>query len=587
MTTRTLAIIGVGPRGHYAFECLLRELEGDASRGLRIVLFEETGDFGNGAVYDARQPDTNWINISERVIELPARPRIEVFCVSVPAFPSLLEWLGSDGDAVPDDAPDRYPPRARIGQYLNARFDSLSAPFVRAGVASLHAARVVQVEVADASFSLTTPSETFEGIDEVLLTIGHQTTEPDEQIEQWRAFADAHPGCALHESPYPVSAYANGASIKPASTVAIRGFGLAMIDVARAIASEYGEFVRSEGEQRMIYRGTAGSGELEGVLVPFSLDGLPPAPKPLNARIDGWFAPDEAERDRFQRSVGDTAAQAKATGADFIIEPMATIVARVFASLPETTLASPLSAGGVEGVAGAWLRDESYGHDLITPRALGPAQTMRRFVAMATGEGPISLDYCVGQVWRHLQPTMYAALSHGACSDQAMAAIIGLDERIKRYAYGPPVDSLLQLLAMIDAGFMNVDLARDPQIELVDGWRLRTDGAEVLADVMIDSVLDSPKLKLVDTPIVEALLHDDVIQPVHDDLGVHTDPAGYVVSPDRDRSVPLALLGRLAKGTIIGVDAILECFGERPRAWADEAAARHRAWLADRAPAEA
>ncbi|MEM1215355.1 MAG: hypothetical protein AAGJ82_06710 [Bacteroidota bacterium] len=28
------------------------------------------------------------------------------------------------------------------------------------------------------------------------------------------------------------------------------------------------------------------------------------------------------------------------------------------------------------------------------------------------------------------------------------------------------------------------------------------------------------------------------------------------------------LLGRLAKGSVIGVDAILKCFGERKRQWA-------------------
>ena len=96
---------------------------------------------------------------------------------------------------------------------------------------------------------------------------------------------------------------------------------------------------------------------------------------------------------------------------------------------------------------------------------------------------------------------------------------------------------------------------------------------------MIDSVLDSPQIKLVRSPIVRNMFDDDLIKVVHDDLGVETNEHGYLISKNTDKKIPKALLGRLAKGTIIGVDAILECFGSRPLQWAKEATNNHIDWL--------
>ena len=48
-------------------------------------------------------------------------------------------------------------------------------------------------------------------------------------------------------------------------------------------------------------------------------------------------------------------------------------------------------------------------------------------------------------------------------------------------------------------------------------------------------------------------------------LGATFGPLAHVLTADTKTAVPVALLERLAKGTVIGVDAILERFGERAR----------------------
>jgi hypothetical protein len=187
---------------------------------------------------------------------------------------------------------------------------------------------------------------------------------------------------------------------------------------------------------------------------------------------------------------------------------------------------------------------------------------------MATATSDITLDYCIGQVWRHCQSTIYAALSHSKISDDTLTKMIAVDESMKRYAFGPPVESLQQLKALHTAGVLDLRFLNNPDIKCdTSGWRLSNGTDTLNFSVMIDAVLDAPKIKAVNSPLLMSLLGDGLLKSVHDDFGVATTPDAFVVN-ELDAEVPIAMLGRLAKGTVIGVDAILECFGKRPEAWA-------------------
>ena len=188
---------------------------------------------------------------------------------------------------------------------------------------------------------------------------------------------------------------------------------------------------------------------------------------------------------------------------------------------------------------------------------------------MALDKKPISLDYCIGQVWRHCQPTLYKSLSHANLDNEIIETIIALDERIKRFSYGPPIESLQQIIALVDANVLSLDFVNDPDIDLIDsGWKLTNkEGKSITTTTMINSVLDAPKLIDVNASIIKSLLHNDFVEPIHSDLGINTHTNGYVVTEDGKKDIPIAILGRLAKGSVIGVDAILECFGSRIETW--------------------
>lgn len=564
------AIVGLGPRGGYALECLVSALANlDVESKLQIVLFDDSNLPGGGPVYRQDQPTTNWINITERALGLPSRPKIKIRDTLVPQFPGYHEWADLIFENWPDERPDSFPPRSEIGQYLNERYLSLAEPLIAAGLVTLTKEKVTGVQLHNKQCLLTTKSGVEHLADDVLLTVGHQPTEYDEQLYEWSKLSIGHANLTLHTTPYPIEDLVSDTSEDTPNNIAVRGYGLAMMDVARAFAGEHGQFIKTDGDaDSLTYEPKFGN----FCVAPFSLDGLAMGPKPYTPKIDAPYVPADDVLNALNVSLRDKKSQIQATSSEFLVNKVAPIIAKVFRDLPNTVSSPNTNKDTLEEVISAWLRDPGYEHILLMPRNVHPSTTLKSFIEMAMGRADIYLDYCAGQVWRHCQPTIYSALSHSELHDNVLAEIIALDERSKRYSFGPPVESLQQLLAMFEAGVLDLDILCDPDISFdSNGWTLSTGSHEFVADTMINSVLDGPDISKITSPLLKSLLDEDLIQPAHDKLGVMTDPAGYIKSGRDNEFIPIAILGRIAKGTVIGVDAILECFGERPMVWAKSA----------------
>ncbi|MEM1326115.1 MAG: FAD/NAD(P)-binding protein [Bacteroidota bacterium] len=577
---RRLGIIGVGPRGGYALERLMIELaSAQKLNSIHISLFERTGSFGNGRIYDLNQALSNWINIHERDLKLDKREEVTTDALYIASFPSYHEWAGKDFDKISEEQRDTFPPRSQVGDYLAQRFQSLVQPLMKAGLVDLYEEEVKDIERLDNDqFQIVTDADRHEPFHEILLTIGHQDTEPSEQIAKWQELASDYENIYLFKSPYPVTTYSDHEAVDESSVVGIRGFGLAMIDAVRAVASKFGTFhIVDEKSRQCEYQSDQ---DLKDLLVPFSLTGLPPVPKPLNARIDSWFKPTDEAIEAFKKQISDSSVQKKADSTRFLIDAFAPMAAAIYRALPSNNDEQDLSTSELASLIRKWLENQTFKHPTIVPTAQSPKKSMEDFIGMAIGKQAISLDFCIGHVWRKCQPTIYEALSYNECSNKVFAEVIKLDESTKRYSYGPPVESLQQLITLAEVGVLNLNFADDPKIEVTaKGWQFTKDNQSITAGIMIDSVLDAPRVKSVQTVLVNDLLDDHFVKVVHDDFGVKTNENGYIISRDNQKKTSIALLGRLAKGTIIGVDAILECFGARPRRWAEQAAEQHIQWL--------
>ncbi len=574
---RHIAIIGIGPRGLSALENLYLEIsKAKKSKEIQVTLFETAATPGSGRIWNTSQPDTNWLNITERALkDLKGRPAIDLPAFTIPAFHSYTEWLPKEQQHPDEDSPDTFPPRKKLGTYLNERFESIYKILDKAQNVSKKRTEIISIELKDEIFFLTDTLGNVHQFDEVVLTIGHQPTQISEQLQQWKEHATNKTNLIVFEEPYPVEHIVNTTQINSKSTVGLRGFGLAMIDVARAITIGKGGAFKIT-DNRTFESEYISSDQTPHKIIPFSLDGKPMVPKPLNAAIDKWFTPTNEEIQTFAVNIRKAAHGANnVSGTDFLKNAIAPIAVRVYKDLRKKAIPNSENEEQLKQIVIKWLDNESYANKLLHPVDNDTATTIKTFIDMATGDAPISLDYCVGQVWRHCQPTLYKEFSHTDLDDETTAEVIALDERSKRYSYGPPVESMQQILTLIRAEVLVLDYVDDPEIELVaDGWKLSTNSKHIITNVMINSVLDPPKLLEIVSPLISNLLSNDLIDPIHSELGIHIEKNGCIMISDKSVDIPLAALGRISKGSVIGVDAILECFGSRINDWAKSAVQR-------------
>jgi len=563
-----VAIIGCGPRGLSALESLYQKAAQKGST-LSVIVFEETDQPGAGPVYDNEQPDTNWLNVAERAVDIWPRKKINFKGFSIPQFPTFQEWVGYDSSKKTESEVDFFPPRSKMGTYLRERYESIAHVLEGQELLTMVHGKVVSAKTQDGSISLEVLGGALYEVDEAVLAIGHQPIELDEQLISWQSKSLQMDGPVLFTDPYPVERILASDTVTSERNIGIRGFGLAMIDVTRALSIGMGgDFELSDQQTRHMHY--VPSGNEPKAIVPFSLDGLPMAPKPLNLKIDRHYVPSDKELECYSGKIKKLLnTETLPTSAGFLIEGISPLIATIYSSSKINVPNHRYSTNEIKMIVEAWLKDENFEHELILSLNLTASEMMTQFSSMATGHGEVSLDYCIGHVWRHCQPTMYKLLSFKSLDDKVIAKIVALDERLKRYSYGPPVDSLQQLLALERAGILNLSLLINPEIKLTEsGWIFAKDINSISVETMVNSVLDAPQILKVAEPLPKGLIKGATVEALHDKLGIRTRQDAIVEFDKKDVNYPLAVLGRLAKGTLIGVDAIAECFGIRSEIWA-------------------
>ncbi len=573
---RKITIIGIGPRGLFALEQFLStHSEKKKFSAFQILLFDCSQYPGAGEVWNLEQPSTNWMNISERALtDLPAREAFELQGIPIPEFPSYSEWSAKEDTNVASKSIDTFPPRAKMGNYLHQRFKSIIAVLVANEMVTLYPTKILTVIYEKNNFTLTDEDHKTYSADEVLLTIGHQPTKISEQIQDWLEHSKKTERALLFEESYPISKIIDAPRLDNESIVGLRGFGLATIDVIRALTiARGGQFKLIDERTREV--DFVSSKKVPKKLVPFSLDGLPLAAKPINSEEDEKFTPTASEIKAFGKKISRASSEeSEEKDTAFIIEAIAPIASRLYDAILKEHGNATKNSNELYHAITSWLSNPTYEHPFIFSKTNSTTETIAAFIQMATGNRMPSLDYCIGQVWRHCQPTLYKKFSHAKLPDEVIADTIKLDERIKRYSYGPPVDSIQQLLAVQKAGILDLDYIENPEIKLVDsGWELQSDKKSIVCDCMVNCVLDAPKLLEIKSSLIKSLLQDDLVKPLHSTLGIHTQTNGCVIT-EENKEIPIAVLGRLSKGSVIGVDAILECFGPRTKDWAKGAVAR-------------
>ncbi|MEJ2006446.1 MAG: hypothetical protein P8X57_16135, partial [Cyclobacteriaceae bacterium] len=338
--------------------------------------------------------------------------------------------------------------------------------------------------------------------------------EADDQLAGWMDWTKPD-GIKLQKDPYPIRSYIVQV-LQNNSKIGIRGFGLTFLDIVTAAGNQLGEF-RIHQEKGQLEVRFEPVGELP-VFYPFSTDGLPPIPKPLNERVYNSFRPEEKAMEDFEKALRGGMTANPGSFNEIFINEMGRLASGVFKKQTPG-----VATDEVEDILVNFLRKESYDFAWFADHSQPVAGLIEDYCAMACGDIAASLDYVLGQVWRHCRTFLYDLFWHPPLTDDVLHDIIKLDERMKRYTYGPPVISLLELMALNRAGVVSFKLINNPEIEISEqGWSLESGSDQVTVSCMIDSVLSPPDISNTSTPLIRDFLDKLYVRPFFS-MGAITD----------------------------------------------------------------
>lgn len=559
----SLAIIGFGPRGLYALESLFVTLSRKRDTIIpKVAIIESQSEIGCGSAWSIHQPDANTINISDRdLVELPERKSISGEGYNIASFPSFIDWVRVNYQHQLDDQKDFYFNRNVMGQYLNQRAITIVDPLIQQGIVTLINARatnlIIQNQITEIYFEdfkhPTIQSQ------HTLLTTGHLPEEKSKQDEEFSQHANQIDKIFYIHNPYSEKAYQHYNQFK---SVAIKGMGLSMIDIVHlCIARLKGEFKTSNQEPFLSYEHNSNA-DLK--LYPFSLDGLPVIPKPLGKKVDQHFAVEKEVIDNLKKKLQTLQESPQHLKIENLLAPIVEVIQIIYEQLDYDDTNTDIHSLILD-----WLMGEKVDSTLWLDTDLETVDYLKQACLMACGSIPFTLDYTIGQVWRQLQPTLYSIFTHSDLTPDLQSEFIKIDELTKRYSYGPPIERVLQLIALSDCGILDFSLASDPTIiENKNGWVLKNKSIEKEVHAMVNGVLASPDLKNIKDPLIKGMFSTNCLESFHKELGIKTSSQARVLT-EKDTALEISVLGRNAKGSEYGVDAILECFSTETNNWSD------------------
>lgn len=473
MRTARIAIVGMGPRGLTVLERLVANQRAQNSGTVDIYIFDPNPP-GTGC-HDPDQAGHLLVNtVAGQITQFSDSTVINAGPVL--DGPSFHEWLAAEdarkGTGNPTD-PDGYSSRAAFGRYLHWCYHYLVALAPANCNITLFRDEVLGLDRVEESWVLRTRSGSV-WTDFVVLTTGHTKAAV-------RSASPTSAGTLVIDDPYPIREQL--ACVSPGMTVGIEGLGLTSMDViAELTVGRGGRFhVSAAGHTAYVASGR------EPSLVAYSRSGLP-----LTARARNQKGVSVQYRARFLKLdvVRAMRAQRKL---DFRVDIVPLLWAdmqyayyEAYLRLKRDALLSVLFLSQFGATDSAAQRDELVRQyvpeadridwnslvDPVPPRALGsgPAfdgwqrQHIEADLAEAARGNVDSPIKAACDVVRDLRDNLRAAIDFAGLTEPShrwlMAEFVPFMNRI---AVGPPQSRVAELLALVDAGVLNIGFGPEPR----------------------------------------------------------------------------------------------------------------------------
>lgn len=497
-----IAIVGLGPKGLYAFERLMAQLhEVDGERRIEIHLFEKIGNFGAGEIYDYDQPEYLLMNYPNRNINVwpDEHPK-----PSVPETLNFVRWLSLSDRKSDPDLENGFSPRSMVGNYLQYCCDLVIAhhkEFIRT---VKHTAKVKDIRKT-ANELVLEYKENEElrnlSVNDVILTTGHSSCTG--KLEKFAK--DTMAGYADTDFiPYVYPFEERLGNIRKNSTIGIKGLGLTFIDTVLALTEGRGGKFEALENGNLIY---LPSRDEPNKIIAFSRTGLPMIPR--NGK-EG-LAPYQPiyftyENIRERAGINKKISFVEHVIPLFIAEMEHRYYSIVFERqnlsfypdkdlnrLKEQINAFHEQFPNIYKLKfGDLFKTISFDNSTIE---LGALAYMRYILKEAELGSEQSAFMAAAMTWGRLSETFNSIYNFGGMTaDSHYIFDAKYRSKLNRISYGPPLENAKKILALVETGIVTMDFAQNPEVKkLPHGWaiynsHLNFQKVDMLIDARIPSI---------------------------------------------------------------------------------------------------
>jgi 2,3-diaminopropionate biosynthesis protein SbnA len=594
-----IAIIGGGPKGMYGFERLAAQFNAHPSDvPVEIHMYNKNSDFGAGDIYRPGQPSCLLMNnqagdINMWMDEAP-RP-----VVSEPR--GLPEWLRQNHGI--NITESDYVSRSTVGKYLTHGFEQIATHLPENICGQYLIGEVIDIFEAEGNYKLTlkttdgSTNNIHHRYDYLLLATGHPRNRPTEQDMEFEQFAEDPKDTGFIPFIYPVESMLS--NISPGCSVAIKGIGLTFVDAVLAMTEgRGGRFKRQPKNDRLIYKH---SGNEPEVIYPFSRSGLPMLPRgpvPQDAPPLIFFT--EAALNNMRGKQPDRKLDFKTEMLPLLKQEMTAAFYDI--KLKQTGFKEDLSS--CRNFAEVKHHIESFHQqnkncepfdfeNFLAPlgeKQFSKSRAFHSFIQSywhfyleeAKNGELVSPWAAVTAVWRKATPLFGKYYAFGGLTPESQHYFdTKFRRKLNRVTFGPPIESVEKLLALMEAGILNLELAKNPIVranQSNDMFKLEINDFKVrqYAQYLVDARISKVSLPDDGSPLYQNLLNSGIIRMFKNESQHHSyqpgcleiSPNGFVIDKNGTANKQIAATGTPTEGITFDNDALSRSRNNFVSGWA-------------------
>lgn len=594
---KAIAIIGAGPKGFYGLQNLINELKQEEFGEIDIHWFNSDKNFGNGSLFDIKQPEYLIANFAIGNIDL-----WKTTLRKEGQYPNLTAWLKKKVENPDEVKQSDFASRALVGLYFQSGLATILTSLPPS--INLHLIRAKVTDIVPNQecnkYRMVLNGEHIQNspqYDHVLVATGH--SEKPATNEALAKFGLVSLNAKYISNTYPVERQLS--SIDHLHKVGVRGMGLTFVDVALALTEgRGGRFIIERN--KLIYKP---SGKEPLCIYPFSLSGIPLCPSPPKTASKYPFIVNQQFVDVLQSK------KSKGT-VDFEIDVLPSIE-------KEIELAYYSSWARRMGVD-TWAEEEV--HDIKSLNTLKsqlkklepeiPSFSLDSFLdpfsetkgSNATYYQKKVIDFmkrgleelpygtekspllATMDVWSNIMPYICQLYQFGGFTSASQQKF---DEyyypRFSKFAYGTPPIQIEKILSLCKAGILFFRLGRETEVSirlLTGKYRLTSYQTHYFKEV---DVLIEARIPKVDFHSNPSLLYQNLLKRKLGNLfknksyvtgGMAVNESGNLISRKGEPTSKIFLIGNPTEGVTLDNDSLCKDRNDFSCAWAKTVAQHYR-----------